>query len=209
MIAAPATTTEEIAPAVTPAPSPTVASAIVTATTNISESAPATPTVALGATPVTATNAVTTSNPVTASNHVTTPAVVTSTSQVTTTSVTTAAATSGAANPAEAADPAILAAGLAAYHANYCGVCHTLDKADTHGTFGPTHNGLATAVDQLFADGTYKGKAKTPAEYVRESIVDPQAFIVPGYATTSHRMPSYAYLGDATINALVTFLLAP
>jgi len=121
----------------------------------------------------------------------------------------TAVADSRSSNSAEVADPALLAAGLAAYHANYCGVCHTLDKAETRGTFGPTHNGLAATVAQLFADGTYHGAAKTPAEYVHESIANPQAFIVPGYATTSHRMPTYTNLDDATINALVAFLLAP
>ena len=55
--------------------------------------------------------------------------------------------------------------------------------------------------------GTYQGAATTPAEYIREGIVDPQAFNVPGYATTSHRMPSYAHLDVASLDALVAFLL--
>jgi len=84
-----------------------------------------------------------------------------------------------------------------------------LDKADTHGTFGPTHNGLAAQVDEILSSGVYHGAAKTPAEYVRESIVAPEAFIVPNYATTSHRMPIYSNLDEATVNALVAFLLAP
>jgi len=188
----------------TSTPLATGASAEVTATVNVSESVPVTPTVA-PSTPEAPATAVTATTP----SAMTTPNVVTATSDVSTTAVTTAAITSGAANPAPAADPALLAAGLAAYHANYCGVCHTLDKAETRGTFGPTHNGLAATVAQFFADGTYHGAAKTPAEYVHESIVNPQAFIVPGYATTSHRMPSYSRLDDATINALVAFLLAP
>jgi hypothetical protein len=58
------------------------------------------------------------------------------------------------------------------------------------------------------ADGTYQGAATTPAEYIRESIVDPQAYIVPGYATTSHRMPAYAHLDAASLDALVAFLHA-
>lgn len=198
----PATATESAPPA-TPVPSPTVSSAVVTATAGTSESIPATPTVAPSAPELSATSVTaTTSSAVTTTNDVTTTTAVT-------TAVTAGDATSGASNPAEAADPAVLAAGLAAYHANYCGVCHTLDKAETRGTFGPTHNGLAAQVDQILAQGIYHGAAKTPAEYVRESIVAPQLFIVPGYATTSHRMPSYAHLDDATINALVVFLLAP
>lgn len=135
--------------------------------------------------------------------------VLTTSVEVSTSQVTTAATDSASSKPTEAVDPALLAAGLAAYHANYCGVCHTLDKAETCGTFGPPHNGLAAIVAVHLSDGTYQGAAKTPAEYVHESIVDPQAYIVPGYATTSHRMPSYAHLDEATLNALVAFLLAP
>jgi mono/diheme cytochrome c family protein len=107
-----------------------------------------------------------------------------------------------------AADPALIAAGLAVYHAQYCGVCHTLDAADTHGTFGPPHNGLGiTAVTRL-TDPNYQGSATTPAEYIHESIVDPQVYSVPGYLTTSHRMPSYSFLDAASLDALVAFLLA-
>lgn len=108
----------------------------------------------------------------------------------------------------EEPDAALLEAGLAAYRAQYCGVCHLLDAAETRGTFGPTHNDLRATVEAYFADGIYSGNAANPAEYVRESIVDPQAFIVPGFATTSHRMPTYAHLDGATVDALVAFLLA-
>jgi hypothetical protein len=106
------------------------------------------------------------------------------------------------------ADPALLEAGLATYRAQYCGVCHTLDAAGTRGTFGPPHNGMGAVAAERLADGSYQGAATTPAEYIRESIVDPQVFIAPGYATTSHRMPSYAHLDAATLDALVAFLLA-
>ena len=107
-----------------------------------------------------------------------------------------------------AADPALLAEGLAVYRAQYCGVCHTLSAAETRGTFGPPHDGLGATAAARLADPTYHGKATTAAEYIHESIVDPQAFSVPGYATTSHRMPSYAHLDAATLDAMVTFLLA-
>jgi len=139
----------------------------------------------------------------TATSPLTVPSTVTTSVEVTSSQVTTAATGTAA------ADPALLAAGLEAYHANYCGVCHTLDKAETRGTFGPPHNALAATVAVHLFDGTYQGAAKTPSEYVHESIVNPQAYIVPGYAATSHRMPSYAHLDDATLNALVAFLLAP
>ena len=105
-------------------------------------------------------------------------------------------------------DPALVNAGLTVYRAQYCGVCHTVDAAETRGTFGPPHNGMGATAAARLTDDTYHGAATTPAEYVRESIVDPQAFIVPGYATTSHRMPPYAHLDEASVDALVAFLLA-
>lgn len=107
-----------------------------------------------------------------------------------------------------AADPALVVAGLAVYRTQYCGVCHTLDAAETRGTFGPVHNGLgATAVERV-QDESYHGAATTATEYIRESIVDPQAYIVPGYAATSHRMPVYAHLDSESIDALVAFLIS-
>ena len=108
----------------------------------------------------------------------------------------------------ESADPALLAAGMAAYRAQYCGICHTLDAAETHGTFGPEHNGMGAMAAARIADSNYSGAATTPAEYIYESIVTPQAYTVPGYATTSHRMPSYVHLDEATLNELVAFLLS-
>ena len=108
----------------------------------------------------------------------------------------------------ESVDPALLEAGMATYRAQYCGVCHTLAAAETRGTFGPEHDGMGTIAAERIADSSYSGAATTPAEYIRESIVEPQAYLVPGYATTSHRMPTYAHLDAATIDGLVAFLLA-
>ncbi len=124
---------------------------------------------------------------------------------------TSAAGGTGSSVPSEqavAADPAVMAAGLEAYRAQYCGVCHTLDAAETRGTFGPPHNGMGATAALYLADPNYHGTATAPAEYIRESIVDPQAFTVPGYATTSHRMPSYSFLDAETLDALVAFLMA-
>lgn len=144
---------------------------------------------------------------ITASEVLTVTMEVTSTEVVTPVTITSSEAVSETVSET-VGDAALVEAGLAVYRAQYCGVCHSLDAAETRGTFGPTHNGLAATVDGYLADGIYTGKATTPAEYVLESIVEPQAFIVPGFATTSHRMPSYAHLDQASLDALVAFLLA-
>lgn len=117
-----------------------------------------------------------------------------------TTSVTVTAQTPG--------DPALVEAGLAVYRQQYCGVCHELDAAGTRGTFGPTHHGLgATAAQRILSTG-YSGYATNAAEYIRESLLDPQIYIVEGYGATPHRMPPYTHLDSASLGALVAFLLA-
>ncbi len=102
---------------------------------------------------------------------------------------------------------ALAAYGLELYRQHYCGVCHHLTVADTHGVFGPTHDGMAAIAQERVSSDAYAGSAATADEYVRESIVDPEAFLVPGYTITPHRMPAYAHLTDAELEALVHFLM--
>ena len=99
------------------------------------------------------------------------------------------------------------AAGRDVYLKNYCGICHTLLAAGTQGTFGPPHDGVATAARQRLADPSYTGKAVTVVQYLRESLVEPAAYAAPGYSYTSHPMPAYTYLPKHELDALVYFLL--
>ncbi len=97
--------------------------------------------------------------------------------------------------------------GLETYRAQYCGLCHAYDRADTGGIFGPPHNGMATIAAHRIQDSTYTGSATTAAGYIRESITDPEIYIVPGFETTVHRMPAYRHLDAVVIDAMVEFLL--
>lgn len=109
---------------------------------------------------------------------------------------------------APALDPALIAAGLAVYRQQYCGVCHELVAAGTRGTFGPTHNGIGTTAAQRIHAAGYTGHATTAEGYLRESLLEPQAYIVEGYGATPHRMPPYGHLDSASLDALVAFLLS-
>jgi nitric oxide reductase subunit C len=97
--------------------------------------------------------------------------------------------------------------GLDVYRAQYCGVCHTLDAAETKGPFGPTHNGMASTAARRLEDPDYTGKASTAGEYIRESIIDPTVYLVPGYGLSRYRMGAYTMLSEAELDALVQFLL--
>jgi nitric oxide reductase subunit C len=101
-----------------------------------------------------------------------------------------------------------VAQGLAVYRAQYCGLCHELSSADIGGLLGPTHDGVGSvAAERIQAPG-YRGSATTAAEYLRESIVAPQAYFVPGYEASSQPMPAYSHLSEEEVLALVQLLLA-
>lgn len=93
------------------------------------------------------------------------------------------------------------------YLDNYCGVCHQLTIANTRGTFGPPHNEAGTNAVKRIQSPDYTGNAQTPAEYIRESLLDPHVFYTPGYEITSHHMPAYTHLSDEDIEALVYMLV--
>ena len=106
-----------------------------------------------------------------------------------------------------AAEAAVIARGLDVYHAQYCGICHSLTAAGTTGTFGPPHDAVGVIAQARIQDLHYHGKATTAAAYIRESILNPQAYLVPGYALTYHHMPAYTSLSENDLDALVTMLL--
>ena len=154
--------------------------------------------------------------PVTAATAAGTPRPPAPTATVTTSVTATVTATVTAVTPTAALTPTVTtpialdaraAAGREVYWHNYCGICHTLAAAGTNGTFGPPHNGIAATAKQRIADPSYTGKAVTVVQYLRESIVEPSVYAAPGFAYTSHPMPSYAHLPKQDLDALIYFLL--
>ena len=105
------------------------------------------------------------------------------------------------------ASPDQLAEGLRVYRAQYCGVCHQLSSAKTTGLFGPSHDRIALVAQNRLLNPAYTGSASTPSEYLRESILTPDVYIVEGYEVSSHSMPSYAHVSPGGIESLV-YLLA-
>ena len=95
--------------------------------------------------------------------------------------------------------PSGTAAGKQLFVANGCGGCHTYKPAKTNGKVGPD-------LDKLAADAK---TAKQPLDpYVRQSIEDPNAYVVPGFPRNV--MPSFkGKLTDSQINELVAFLTKP
>ena len=87
-------------------------------------------------------------------------------------------------------------AGEAVYRNNGCGSCHTLQQAGSTGKVGPD-------LDKLPQQAR---RARKPLEeFVRESIVNPNAYVEPGYARGV--MPPYDQLPEQQLDALVEFLV--
>jgi cytochrome c oxidase subunit 2 len=89
-------------------------------------------------------------------------------------------------------------AGKAVFLNNGCGACHTLAAAGASGKVGPD-------LDRLAADAK-RAKRGSLAQYIRESIVKPNAYLVPGYP--ANVMPqTFGQLPKAQLDALVAFLV--
>ncbi len=113
------------------------------------------------------------------------------------------AAASAAAHAA--LDPRVRS-GAEAFLAHGCAACHRLDSVGATGLFGPVLNAAGAIAAARVAAPDYRGAATDAEGYLRESIVDPVAYLVPGYAGSYHRMPAYAHLSDEELTSLVALL---
>ncbi len=91
------------------------------------------------------------------------------------------------------------AAGKAVFDASGCGACHTLAAAGAHGAVGPD-------LDKLPAEAQ---RAGTPLEqFVRESIVDPGAYVEPSYPDGVMPGNFGQTIKKSDLDALVQYLVA-
>ena len=97
--------------------------------------------------------------------------------------------------------------GIAVYHEQRCGVCHALQIANTAGFFGPPHDRAASIANQRLTSAAYTGQAEDVEAYLRESLLEPQIYVVPGFGLSQHRMPAYDFLPQSDLDALVYLLV--
>ena len=94
-----------------------------------------------------------------------------------------------------------------------CASCHDITKPWPGGDVCPNLGNIATEAARIVKLRAYKGKARDAAGYIRESIVDPNVYIVPGpnYRTAEGQsvMPKDVAraLSPAELDDLVAFLL--
>ena len=66
---------------------------------------------------------------------------------------------------------------------------------------------MAHTAEQRILDPKYTGEATTAEEYIRESILSPELYVVEGYEHTQHHMPAYTNLSGTDLAAIVQLLL--
>jgi cytochrome c551/c552 len=88
--------------------------------------------------------------------------------------------TTAKADAAKAKQQATKTPGLAVFNSAGCGGCHTFTPARSGGTTGPSLNDVTQDFQQ--AKQTGKTQATNVAGFIKESIVDPNAYIAKGYA---------------------------
>ncbi|MGH3010007.1 MAG: cytochrome c oxidase subunit II [Gaiellaceae bacterium] len=89
------------------------------------------------------------------------------------------------------------ASGLAVFKSQPCATCHTLGAANATGTIGPD-------LDKLVA---YAQQAHQPlSTFIRESIVNPNAYIQKGYPKNTMPQTFGTTLSKSQLSALVSFL---
>jgi cytochrome c oxidase subunit II len=88
------------------------------------------------------------------------------------------------------------------FTANGCDSCHTLKDAGATGTVGPKLDDIATAAAKFG-----KSRHESARQYVRQSIVDPGAFVVPGYPKGVMPTDFGDKLSKKQVDALVDYLL--
>jgi cytochrome c oxidase subunit 2 len=94
--------------------------------------------------------------------------------------------------------PSSSAAGLSAFNSKSCSSCHTLSAAGAKGNVGPD-------LDKLVS---YAKQAKQPLPaFVRQSIVDPEAYVQPGYPKGVMPTSFGQQLTKTQLDALVAFLV--
>ena len=115
-------------------------------------------------------------------------------------------ATSQASEPAQSQIEAEVPPGAAIFETNGCVACHALEAGPDAPEIGPPLEGLATRTSTTIKSPAYTGQADSVEAYIRESIVDPEAYVVEGFTPL---MPKtfQSTLSKADLTALVEFLV--
>jgi mono/diheme cytochrome c family protein len=129
------------------------------------------------------------------------PATVTVTAEGSVSSPTTTAATTTSSSTTTSSGGGQVAAGKALFASSGCASCHTFGPAGSNGTIGPD-------LDTAPAQDAKADHNMDLAAFIKESIVDPKAYLAKGYTTTVMPTTFGTSLKPSQIDDLVAFVLS-
>jgi cytochrome c2 len=91
------------------------------------------------------------------------------------------------------------------FASNGCAACHSFKEGEK--IIGPSLYHIGQTAASHVKGGDYQGHAKTAEDYVRESIVEPNVYIVPGFSAGIMLQDFGAKLNAQNIDDLVAFLM--
>lgn len=94
---------------------------------------------------------------------------------------------------------------IGASRAPGCISCHSLEEGRI--LVGPSHASVASRAAEAVRSEDYHGSATTAAEYLRESIVEPDAHVVAGFQANLMYQDYGEVLTQDQIDNLVAFLM--
>lgn len=86
-----------------------------------------------------------------------------------------------------------------------CAGCHSIKPNEK--LVGPSLAGISGQAATIIKDPNYKGNAKDAAGYIHESIVEPNAYVVPGFPPNVMPANYGKDLSGQEINDLVAYLM--
>lgn len=86
-----------------------------------------------------------------------------------------------------------------------CITCHSLEPGEVK--VGPSHAGVARRAAEVIRQSNYTGSATTAEGYLRESILEPDAFVEPGFAPGVMYQAYSQTLTEGELADLIAFLL--
>ena len=85
-----------------------------------------------------------------------------------------------------------------------CQACHAVQPGVEVPNIGPNLAGATALSAQRLADPAYTGPAETVTGYLRESILQPEVYVTPGFEPI---MPAYAaVISDEDLTEMVKYL---
>lgn len=116
------------------------------------------------------------------------------------------AACSGSTGDAEAGRQLYMQDSIGSRGAPGCVTCHSLSPDDVK--VGPTHAHIGSRAAQRVEAEDYSGQAQDAGAYLRESILEPDAYVVPGYEAGIMYQQYDQVLSTEQVDDLVAFLLS-